>query len=153
LWLGFGFQAGNAYFKTPNPENFASGVYNPSTGLVKFRNVHWFTNLEHSKRYEEAVLYRQYSKDAYPEFDHYDAIEVGRLAEIPVDYPGAMAVPITFLDKYNPRQFEILSCNDIRRNPQQTPFKEHGLIKDADGTVNGKAMYVRIAIKARGSAQ
>ena len=63
-----------------------------------------------------------------------------------MDYKGVMGVPITFLDKYNPEQFEILSSNDIRLN-DKVPFKEHGLIKDKDGAINGKPTYVRIVIK------
>ncbi|MFA5299370.1 MAG: adenine-specific methyltransferase EcoRI family protein, partial [Lutibacter sp.] len=71
---------------------------------------------------------------------------VGKVAEIPMDYKGAMGVPITFLDKYNPNQFEILSSNDLRLN-DNVPFKEHGLIKDKDGTINGVPTYVRIVIR------
>ena len=109
LWLGYGFQAGNAYFATPLPaESYAKGVYDPETGLVKFRNVTWFTNLDISKRYEGLVLYKTYDPETYPTYDNYDAIEVPKTAEIPMDYDGVMGVPITFLDKYSPEQFEIV---------------------------------------------
>jgi len=116
IWLGNGFERGNAYFKTPNPENYANGVYNPETGLVKFRNVAWFTNLEHKKRHEELVLFNDYSPEKYPNYDNYDAIEVSKIKEIPKDYYGAMGVPVTFLEKYNPDQFEILGITDRDNN-------------------------------------
>ena len=108
IWVGFGFNAGNAFFKTPHPKEFARGVYNEETGLVKFRNVTWFTNMDIKKRHEELILYKNYSPDEYPTYDNYDAIEVGRTKDIPADYDGVMGVPITFLDKYNPDQFEIV---------------------------------------------
>ena len=116
LWLGTGFAAGNAYFKVPleNARDFAEGVYDETTGLVKFRNVGWFTNLDHSKRHEEIPLFRRYNPEDYPKYDNFDAIEVGRVADIPVDYEGLMGVPITFLDKYNPEQFEIVANGDDR---------------------------------------
>lgn len=113
LWLGRGFTAGNAYFKIPpeNARDFASGVYEESTGLVKFRNVGWFTNMDYENRHEEIPLYKKYTPAEYPKYCNYDAIEVSKVAEIPVDYPGAMGVLITFLDKYNSEQFEILGSS------------------------------------------
>jgi len=110
IWLGYGFEAGNAYFKTPNPEafGFAKGVYNPETGLVKFRNVAWLTNLDLAKRHEDLILYKKYDPEKYPTYDNYDAIEVSRIKDIPSDYYGVMGVPFTFLESHNPDQFEIL---------------------------------------------
>lgn len=112
--------------------------------------ISWFTNLTHQKRNEELLMFRIYAgnESLYPKYDNYDAIEVSRVTEIPSDYEGAMGVPITFLDKYNPEQFEILHSNNYRRN-DDVPLKEHGLIKDKDGTINGKAVYVRILIKRK----
>ena len=114
LWLGYGFKGGNAYFSIPNQETsrFANGVYDAETGLVKFRNCAWFTNLDIDKRHEEMILYKPYIANEYPKYDNYNAIEVSKTAEIPVDYYGAMGVPITFMDKYNPEQFEIIGCAD-----------------------------------------
>lgn len=71
-------------------------------------NICWFTNLDHTKRHEELKLYKKYSPEEYPKYDNYDAINVNKVAEIPYDYDGVMGVPITFLDKYNPDQFEIV---------------------------------------------
>lgn len=122
MWLGNGFHAGNAYFFTPNTREFASGVYDEKTGLVKFRNVCWFTNLDHGRRHqplkqmtmEENLKYSKHKeikgKKAYEKYDNYDAIEVPFTDSIPGDYKGVMGVPISFLDKYNPDQFEILGA-------------------------------------------
>lgn len=112
LWTGHGFQAGNAYFTTPNPEGFAKGVYDEDTGLVKFRNVTWFTNMDTVKRHEDLTLYKPYVPEEYPKFVNFDAINVNQLTDIPLDYEGVMAVPVTFLDKYNPDQFEIIGNSD-----------------------------------------
>ena len=110
--------------------------------------IYWFTNLDNRKRHEDIILYKTYygNENEYPKFDYYDAINVNKVADIPLDYRGAMAVPITFIDKYNPEQFEIISSNDIRVN-ENIPIKEHGLIKDKEGAINGKPTYVRVLIK------
>ena len=108
IWSGIGFANGNAFFSVANPREFANGVYDENTGLVKFRNVGWFTNLDHKKRHENLILYKTYNPGEYPKYDNYDAIEVSTCKEIPVDYNGTMGVPVTFLDVYNPDQFEII---------------------------------------------
>lgn len=135
MWLGYGFKSGNAYFRTPHFREFASGVYDEKTGLVKFRNVGWYTNLDVSKRHDELTLYRRYISEEYPKYDNYDAIEVSKVAAIPVDYKGVMGVPITFLDSYNPDQFEIIK------------FRKGDDEKDL--TINGKSPYFRILIRLR----
>lgn len=133
LWMGYGFSAGNAFFKTPHTKDFANGVFNTETGLVKFRNVSWFTNLDHNKRYEDLILYKKYNANEYPKYDNYDAINVDKTKDIPMDYKGAMGVPITFLDKYNPEQFKIIK------------FRKGDDEKDL--SINGKFPYFRIIIK------
>ena len=140
LWLGHGFNAGNAYFAlSSNGEGYATGVYDKETGLVKFRNVGWFTNLDHDKRHEELILYRTYKPEDYPTYDNYDAIEVSKTNDIPMDWAGAMGVPITFLDKYNPDQFEILGMTD-RDNNSGLKTKEY-TIQDVSnpGDLNRRA--------------
>lgn len=135
IWLGYGFKGGNAFFKTPHEKEFAKGVYNEKTGLVKFRNVTWFTNLDIAKRHEDVILYKSYTPEEYPRYDNYDAINVSKVAEIPTNYKGIMGVPITFMDKYNPEQFEIVG-------------NEYDLdIEKGRGYINGKRMYSRIFIK------
>jgi hypothetical protein len=126
MWLGNGFHAGNAYFFTPETDNYAEGVFNPETGLVKFRNVCWFTNIDHGRRHQPLPLMTmadnlKYSKHkqirgkaSYDKYDNYDAIEVPFTDAIPSDYEGVMGVPISFLDKYSPEQFEILGmCENL----------------------------------------
>jgi hypothetical protein len=101
-----------------------------------------------AKRHEELILYKKYNRAEYPKYDNYDAIEVSKTADIPMDYDGAMGVPITFLDKYNPEQFDILDANDIRGRAS-VPIKAHGLIKDKESAINGKPTYVRIPIRIK----
>ena len=135
LWVGYGFHAGNAYFKIPNDaiKEYANGVFNESTGLVKFRNCTWYTNIDHVKRHEELDLVCRYSPEEYPHYDNYDAIDVGKTADIPYDYKGAMGVPITFLDKYNPEQFDIIK---FRKGDDEKDLR-----------INGKCPYFRILIR------
>lgn len=93
----------------------------------------WFTNLEVEKHKEDIVLYKKYDKDMYPKYDNYEGIEVSKVQEIPMDYKGVMGVPITFIDKYNPNQFEIVK------------FRKGDDEKDL--SINGKCPYFRILIK------
>jgi hypothetical protein len=76
--------------------------------MIRVSGVTWFTNVEIKKRHEDIILYKKYTPEEYPKYDNYDAINVDKTKDIPMDYAGAMGVPITFLDKYNPDQFEIL---------------------------------------------
>ena len=140
MWLGNGFKSGNAYFKTTHStDEFAKGVYDENTGLVKFRNIHWYTNLDLKKRHEDLMLYKNYIPEEYPTYDNYDAINVDKVKEMPMDYEGAMGVPITFLDKYNPEQFEIIGIDRV-------------LVEEATGKVSrfridDKEIYARVVIK------
>jgi len=136
LWLGFNM-----------PKEFKQ----PDGTIKKFGNIAWFTNLEHGKRNLKADLFWQYVPEDYPKYDNYDAIEVSKVCRIPSDYTGYMGVPITFLQSYNPEQFEIVSSNDCKSD--RVPSKEHGLIKDKDSAINGKPTYVRIVIKHRNPEQ
>lgn len=136
LWLGNGFHAGNAYFATPNARSdFASGVYDEKTGLVKFRNVHWFTNMDHGRRHQPLSLMtlkdnlkfnrNMEGKTAYDHYDNYDAIEVPFTNAIPSDYDSVMGVPISFLDKYSPDQFEIVGLTSGRNEFECRPSKKY----------------------------
>ena len=85
-------------------------TYRVIDGVIKARSASiWFTNLDHNKRHEELILYKTYNPEDYPKYDNYDAINVDKTSDIPCDYDGVMGVPITFLDKYNPEQFEIVA--------------------------------------------
>ena len=159
MWLGRGFFGGNAFFKIPkeNVREFASGVYDPDTGLVKFRNCTWFTNLDHSGRHETMILWKPYTPEEYPSYDNFDAIDVGRVTDIPCDWFGMMGVPDTFLYKHNPDQFEIvgLGCGDLAK--QIGVGKNHRGRTDVAYKINGqdKCPYSRIIIrrKQQGSAK
>lgn len=144
MWTGNGFYAGNAFFRTSHDATqYSSGVYDVETGLVKFRNVDWFTNLDHGRRHQPLDLMsmadnlrfnpKMRGRTAYDRYDNYDAIEVPFTSAIPSDYDGAMGVPISFLDKYCPEQFEIIRFR-----------KGHD---DKDLSVNGRCPYFRIIVR------
>lgn len=96
----------------PDRDNVAVGA--DGKAIAKFGNICWYTNLNITKRHEDLLLYRRYKghETDYPKYDNYDAIEVSKVADIPEDYYGVMGVPITFMDKYNPEQFEIIGCSE-----------------------------------------
>lgn len=121
MWMGNGFQNGNAYFRIEIPRvSYADGVFDESTNLVKFRNCCWYTNIDHGRRHQPLKLMTmaenyKHSKHKelrgrkdYIHYENYDAIEVPYTDAIPKDYNGVMGVPLTFLDKYCPEQFEII---------------------------------------------
>ena len=121
MWMGNGFQNGNAYFRIDAlRSSYADGVFDESTNLVKFRNCCWYTNIDHGRRHQPLQLMTmaenfKHSKHKelrgrkeYIHYENYDAIEVPFTDAIPSDYDGAMGVPLTFLDKYCPEQFEII---------------------------------------------
>lgn len=112
----------------------------PDRTTKKFGNIYWYTNLDHKKRHEKLVLWKNYTPEEYPKYDDYDAIEVSKVSEIPIEYKGIMGVPITFLAKYNPEQFEIVGefnhgCDN-----------QYDLAKPV---LNGKELYPRIAIRKK----
>ena len=106
IWLGYGFKGGAAHFISNYKDTATAGDHRD--GMIRVSGVHWFTNLEIKKRQDNIILYKHYTPEEYPHYVNYDAIEVSKTSDIPCDYDGVMGVPITFLDKYNPDQFEIL---------------------------------------------
>lgn len=132
----------------------------PNGTIKKFGNIGWFTNLDVAKRHEFLTLYKKYSKEEFLKYDNYDAIEVSKVSEIPMDYNGIMGVPITFLDKYNPSQFEILGMSD-NRDPnyeyrtklytQEDSLQYNDLNRGAVIKIKGelKSTYTRLLIKAK----
>jgi len=106
IWLGYGFKGGAGHFISKYEDRATAGDHRE--GMIRVSGVHWFTNLEIKKRQDNIILYKHYTPEEYPHYVNYDAIEVSKTADIPCDYGGVMGVPITFLDKYNPSQFEIL---------------------------------------------
>lgn len=162
MWLGKGFQAGNAYFYTPFARDYAEGVFDPKTGLVKFRNCCWFTNLDHGRRHEllkqmktaDILRYSKHKelngKEMFDQYDNYNAIEVPFTDAIPSDYDGVMGVPVSFLDKYNPDQFEILGSDyNIKEGMLPELIKRGWKGKIDRGYINNKRYYTRIFIRHR----
>lgn len=148
IWLGNGFNKGNAYFAIPSEQrsDYADGVYDEQTGLVKFRNVCWFTNIDHGRRHQPLSLRNTRSifkrpkhkvfegRTAFDTYDNYDAIEVPFTDSIPSDYDGVMGVPISFLDKYNPEQFEIIGSDAYDGTPATKKYSQK------EKVVNGNRM-------------
>jgi hypothetical protein len=119
----------------------------PCGSTQKFGNILWFTNLVHSKRNEKLILYKEYNAQDYPKYDNYNAINVDKTKDIPCDYYGVVGVPISFLSVFNPEQFEIVNCNDFKK--EGVKDKPHGLIKDAEGKIGDRTVYGRILIKSK----
>ena len=136
-------------FKVPaDSEPRATRYWQDETGQ-KWRsmgNICWFTNLDHEKRHEELILYKTYNPEDYPKYDNYNAINVNKVADIPCDYDGVMGVPITFLDKYNPEQFEIVGCTESEgKGFSNGIFDSQSAV--AQPLVGGGRIYKRIFIR------
>lgn len=134
LWLGYGFSGGAAHFINKHYVDYATAG-NHKEGMIRVSGVTWFTNLEIKKRHDDLILYKTYNENDYPKYDNYDAINVNKTKDIPMAYDGDIGVPITFLDKYNPEQFEIVK------------FRKGNDEKDL--RINGKCPYFRIIIKKK----
>ena len=138
IWLGPSITSGDRKFNVPDSYSLNAagcGIDPDGRRFIRVKGVRWFTNLDHKKRHEPLDLYKRYTPEEYPKYDNYDAINVDKTSEIPMDYDGVIGVPITFLDKYSPDQFEILG-------------NEYDLkIEKGRGYINGKRMYGRIFIR------
>ena len=140
LWLGYD-NGGTKWFQVPmdydipteSRKKIENGVQYFSMGRIV-----WFTNLETTKRHQELTLYKKFTPEEYPTYDNYEAINVDKVSDIPMSYSGMMGVPITFLDKYNPKQFEIIGIDRyIEDNPNY----------GRRFTINEKEIYARVVIK------
>jgi hypothetical protein len=133
LWLGIGA-----------PKEFMQ----PDGNMKKFGNINWFTNLEHKKRNEETILYKKYyrNEDDYPTYDNYDAIEVSKVVDIPIDYNGTMGVPITFLGKFNPKQFKIVGMSASAGYKKEIVGLKFLGERDARPLIKNKNTYARIFV-------
>jgi len=154
LWLGYGFKGGAAHFYSCYEDKATAGDHRK--GMIRVSGVMWFTNIDHKKRHETLDLYKTYTPEEYPRYDNYDAINVDKTADIPMDYPGVMGVPITFMDKYNPEQFEIIwqaSGNTRASAPQEVlellNYRKHPEDRGGCTVINGKRTYGRILIRAK----
>ena len=137
VWLGN--KAGHFWFKVPPHYEEKATDFKIDENGQKWRrmgNICWFTNLDFEKRHEKMLLWKKYTPEEYPKYDNYDAVEVGKTADIPCDWHGAIGVPITFMSQYNPEQFEILGLDDHR-----VEWVGHG------PKLNGKTIDRRIIIR------
>ena len=131
IWMGASIHSGDRKFWVPdNYELQAAGCGVDETGkkYIRVKGVRWFTNLDYKERHENLILYKKYNPEEYPKYENYDAINVNRTEEIPIDYDGVMGVPITFMDKYNPEQFKIIGMGiaDLGLAAGVQPYKpEH----------------------------
>lgn len=158
LWLGVTRTGtGQMWFRITDDALVKTGQKTDEEGrrYQTIGNSAWFTNLDHSKRHEEITLFKSYDPAAYPSYANFDGIEVSRVVDIPVDYPGVMGVPITFLGKYNPDQFEILGTSLILASPMAKvaaagTYPQGGpnfYLSNGDGTY--RRTYERLAIRRK----
>jgi len=140
LWLGCSIHSGDREFQVPSKyvlHSPSKRIDEKGNQFVRVSGVRWFSNLDYKERHENILLWKKYSPEEYPFYDDYNAINVNKTADIPLDYFESMGVPITFLDKYNPDQFEIIGLDRyVEDNPR------HG----RRFTINGKETYARIII-------
>ncbi|MDC3259643.1 adenine-specific methyltransferase EcoRI family protein [Flavobacteriaceae bacterium] len=162
VWLGYGFKGGAAHFINTQYEDYATAG-NHKDGMIRVSGVHWFTNLDISKRHEDLILYKPYTTEEYPTYENFNAINVNKTKDIPINYKGFMGVPITFLDKYNPDQFELIGLGisnsgiEIGVKPYKPEHKKFRKEVQKRGAVNGdlymmengevKVPYARVIIK------
>lgn len=161
VWYGESIRSGDRKFHVPDsyPLNAAGcGVDERGRRFIRVKGVRWLTNLVSGKWHEPIELTCSYTPDEYPRYENYDAIEVGRTQNIPADYDGIMGVPITFLDRYCPDQFEIimLANGNSRTNVDAKTltavgYRQHPSDKGGVGIINGERVYARILIRRKSS--
>ena len=151
LWYGASIKSGDREFGVPPHYPLTAAntrVDDTGNKFVRVKGVRWFTNLDHKKRHEALILYKKYSPDEYPKYDNYEAINVNKTEHIPADYDGAMGVPITFLDKHNPDQFDIVGFDyEIKQGLLPELVNKNWAGKLDRGYINGKRIYARIIIR------
>ena len=147
IWLGHSIHGGDVKFTVPDDYPLSAlvcGLDEDGRKFIRVKGIRWLTNLDHGCRNRDIILSRSYDPELYPRYDNYHAIEVSRTKDIPRDYYGVMGVPITFLDKHNPEQFEILGITD-----KNSPFRKKNAPKTDRAYLNGKRLYARILIRRR----
>jgi len=160
LWLGISIHSGDREFGVPDDYPLKAAGYRideKGKKFIRVKGVRWFTNLDYKERHEDLILYKKYDPSIYPTYDNYDAINVDVTNHIPTDYKGVMGVPITFLDKYNPDQFEILGITDrqntsglrIKKYDENDTPKYNDLNARSVIIINGeyRQQYARLLIK------
>ncbi len=163
IWLGASIHSGDRKFGVPDdyPLNATGcGIDENGQRFIRVKGVRWFTNLDYPQRHEKLPLYKKYTPEEYPKYDNYDAINVDKTSDIPEDYDGVMGVPVTFMDKYNPEQFEIIwqaSGNTRACAPKEVlaelGYQCHPEDRGGCGILHGKRVYTRILIRHRRKAK
>lgn len=151
LWMGYSIHSGDREFRVPDDYPLeAAGCRVDSEGrkYIRVKGVRWYTNMDYIERHTDLDLWRSYSNESYPTYDNYRAIEIGATADIPEDYDGIMGVPITFLDKYNPDQFEIIGCTESEGKGFSCGLWIEES-KVAQPLISGERKYKRIFIRRR----
>lgn len=155
LWFGHSIHSGDREFMVPSdyPLNAAgSRVDEKGNKYIRVKGVRWFTNMDYSERHEDLILYKQYDEGIYPNYENLNAINVDVTKDIPVDYDGLMGVPITFLDKYNPDQFEIIGLGisnsglEIGVQPYKEEHKRYRKDVQKRGAVDGDLYMIKNGI-------
>lgn len=157
IWLGYGFKGNAAHFISKYEDVATAGDH--QKGMIRVSGVTWYTNLEIKKRHEDLILTETYkgNEEKYPHYDNYDAIDVGKTSDIPYDYDGAMGVPITFLDKYNPEQFELLGltqfgCHDMLQDTKKySAYKEYLRSSDKPTGQSGSKTNENAVLQGKGT--
>ena len=153
LWLGFSIKSGDREFQVPDNYKLTSKskrIDSDGKQYVKVPGVRWFTNIEYKERYEDIELYKTYkgNKNEYPKYFNYDAIDVSKTKEIPLDYKGEMGVPISFINRYNPDQFEIIALGIVNSINFKSQRKMEILDKvgspTGNFTINAKGTLYRL---------
>ena len=153
LWLGATLFCGKMpYFKVPDDYEITNDriiINDKGERLKQVNSIAWFTNLVHDKCNKPLTLTKQYNSMDYPQYDNYNAIEVSKTKDIPMDYDGVMGVPITFLDKFDPNQFEIVGFTEsFDKNDDIENIRTHDKMRNR-AYINGKRLYARILIKRK----
>lgn len=148
LWLGYNKVKEFVVPSADHPERGNIVTDGKGGPIAKFGNICWYTNLDIKKRHEDLLLYRRYKEDPsrYPKYDNYDAIEVSKVKDIPEDYWGVMGVPITFMDKYNPDQFDIVGCSESEGRGFSNGLWDPAS-KTAQPIINGHKVYKRLFVR------
>ncbi len=149
IWLGQSIHSGDREFRVPDSYPITSSGFRIDNNGVKYirvKGVRWWTNLDYKERHEDLVLYKKYTQEEYPRYDNYNAINIDKTSDIPVDYSGYMGVPITFLDKYNPTQFKILG---IMNTGELNIGIRYANTPHGRPVVNGVEKYLRLLIRRK----
>jgi len=157
IWLGQSIHSGDREFRVPDAYPLQAAGYRVDENGVKYirvKGVRWFTNLDYKKRHENITLGKRYTPQEYPHYDNYNAIDVSKTIDIPYDYDGAMGVPITFLDRHSPEQFEILDAlNRYALLDVQGTNETVRKNKSHTCNINGKSTYFRLIVRRIGETQ